>query len=157
MKNDQSLLDVRKALTGKDGKVFVTINGESYFLAEAESFSATLNLTNTDIQPMGSILTYGVPVSVSVAITLSEIVIRDDVMIEPLVQAISEGYIPSFDLQAVLDRNIFDGQESRQTFRNCIPTDSIQLMNITPGEVIKREWNFRGNALPELVKALATT
>ena len=156
MINDQSLLDVRKALTGKDGKIFVTIKDETYFLAEAESFSATLNLTNTDIQPMGSILSYGVPVSASISITLSEIVVRDDVMLTPLIEAIREGYVPTFDIQSVLDRNIFDGQESRQTFRNCIPTDSVQLMNITPGEVIKREWNFRGNALPEVIKALAS-
>ena len=43
--NDQSLVDVRKVLTGKDGQLFVTVKGQQYLLSESNEFSAQLVLT----------------------------------------------------------------------------------------------------------------
>ena len=42
--NDQSLLDVRKLITGKDGRLFVTTKkGTNLFLAEVDTFQAQLS------------------------------------------------------------------------------------------------------------------
>lgn len=148
-------LDLRKVLSGKDGRIYVTVNGTTYFLAEAASFTAALNPTNADVQPMGSALIGAVPTGYTVTITLNEYVVRDDVIIEPIINALKNGGNPVFDFQGVLDRTMIDGQESRQTFRNCVPDGTVNLMSMTPGEVVQRETSFRGNAIPEIIKAFA--
>ena len=149
----QSQLDVRRLLTGKDGQLFVTTSdGTQIFLAEVDTFQAQMNVNNTDYQPVGSSLVYGVSTGYSVTLTLTEAVVRDDALLETLFDDIKQGQFPSFDFQGKYTRR--DGTESRQVFRNCIPDGSIDLMNLTPGEIIKRSWSFRVNATPELQAVL---
>lgn len=148
-------LNLRKVLSGKDGRLYVTIKNKTYFLAETSAFTATLNFTNADAQPIGSMLIGAVPTGVSISITLTEFYVRDDVMMTPLLEALREGYTPVYDFQGVLDRTMIDGTESRQTFRDCITDGSVNIFNFTPGELVTREWTFRGNALPEQIKAFA--
>ncbi len=149
----QSQLDVRRLLTGKDGQLFVTTSdGTQIFLAEVDTFQAQLSVNNTDYQPVGSALSYAVSTGYSVTLTLTEAVVRDDVMLETLFKDIKDGQFPSFEFQGKYTRR--DGTESRQVFRNCIPDGSIDLMNLTPGEIIKRSWSFRVNATPELQAVL---
>ena len=62
MLNQQSILDVTKLMTGKDGQLFVTQkDGTQLFLAEVDTFTAQLSQNNVDYQPVGSALVYGVP------------------------------------------------------------------------------------------------
>lgn len=147
------ILDFKKVLSGKDGRIYVTVNGVSYFLAEAASFVAALNPTNADVQPMGSNLIGAVNTGWTVTISLKEYVVRDDIMIAPLIEALRTGARISYDFQGVLDRTMIDGQESRQVFRDCVPDGAFSLLSMTPGEVVQRETAFRGNALPEIIKA----
>lgn len=37
----------------------------------------------------------------------------------------------------------------RYIFRNCVPDGSIDIMNVTGGDIIRREWSFRVNQPPE--------
>lgn len=148
-------LDVSKVLSGKDARIYITLKGKSYFFAEAASFTAALNPTNADVQPMGSALIGAVFTGYTVTLSVSEYVVRDDLIVEPLLEALATGERLSWDFQGVLDRTMIDGQESRQIFRNCIPDGTINLLNVTPGEVVQRETSFRGNARPELIKAFA--
>lgn len=151
--NDQSVLDVTKLITGKDGRLFVTQkDGTQLFLAEVDTFQAQLSITNVDYQPVASALVYGVSTGYSVTLTLTEAVVRDDVMLKTLFDDIQQGYIPYFDFQGMMRRR--DGQAARQVFRNCIPDGSIDLMNLTPGDIIKRQWSFRVNAVPEQLEYL---
>lgn len=145
--------DERKLLSGKDGRVYVSIDDKTYFLAETASFTAALNFTNADVQPVGSALILAVTTGYTVAITMTEYVIRDDVTIKPIIEALAKGKVPRYIFQGVLDRTVMDGQESRQTFRNCVPDGTFNLLNFTPGEVVQRETAFRGNATPEIIKA----
>lgn len=142
-----------KVIGHKDCYIKATINGKTFVFAEADSFTATLNITSSDIQPMGEFLISGIPTGYSVTIAVSNFYIRDDVMNKPLFDALKKGILPVFIFEGVGDRTAFDGQEIRQTYRDCVPTDSVTLFNITPGEFIKQEWNFRCNAIPEQVKA----
>ena len=141
-----------KVMTGKDGRLFLQVDDVNVFLAEVNEFTATLNITNTDFQPVGSILIFGVNTGVSISLALTEAVVRDDVMLEPLINAIRNGRTPSWVFQGALER--WDGQTERTTFRHCIPDSSVDLMKLTPGEIISRAWNFRVNSIPEFIKTL---
>ena len=151
MLNQQSILDTTKLITGKDGQLFVTQkDGTQLFLAEVDTFTAQLSQNNVDYQPVGSSLVYAVPTGYSVTLTLTEAVVRDDVMIERFLDDIKQGYVPTFDFQGKLRRR--DGQSSRHIYKNCLPDGTIDLMNLTPGDIIKRNWSFRVNAIPEYLE-----
>ncbi len=151
MLNQQSILDTTKLITGKDGQLFVTQkDGTQLFLAEVDTFTAQLNQNNVDYQPVGSALVYAIPTGYSVTLTLTEAVVRDDVMIEKFLDDIKQGYVPVFDFQGKLRRR--DGQSSRHIYKNCLPDGTVDLMNLTPGDIIKRNWSFRVNAIPEYLE-----
>ena len=55
MLNQQSILDVTKLMTGKDGQLFVTQkDGTQLFLAEVDTFTAQLSQNNVDYPPSKS-------------------------------------------------------------------------------------------------------
>ena len=81
------------------------------FLAEVDTFTAQLSQNNVDYQPVGSALVYGVPSCYSITLTLTEAIVRDDVLIEKLLDGIKLRYFPTFDFQGKLRRR--DGQSSR--------------------------------------------
>ena len=125
--NDQSLLDVRKLISGKDGRLFVTTKaGTNIFLAEVDTFQTQISPANTDYQPVGSALVYAVNTD------------------------LQNGYFPTFDFQGKMRRR--DGQAERIVYRNCVPDGTIDLQNLNPGEIIKRAWSFRVNATPEILE-----
>lgn len=153
MINDASVLDTRKLMTGKDGRLFVEVNGEQIFLAEIDQFSVSQNTTNVDAQPVGSILVYAVNSGVSYSITMSEMVVRDDLIMEPLIESIRAGKMPTYNFQGGAER--WDGQEQRMTFRNCTPDGEFTILNLTPGEIIKRNMSWRINSIPEWLSSLS--
>lgn len=154
MTNNQAPLDTRKLMTGKDGRLFINIDGVDIFFAEVDTFQVQMSVANTDYQPVGSINVYAVNTGVSFTLTFSEAVIRDDLMMADLLKAIEEGKMPTWDFQGANER--WDGQGERMTFKNCTPDGTIDLMNLTPGEIIKRAWSFRINSTPKLLQALQT-
>ena len=99
---------------------------------------------------MGSALVYAVNTGYSVTLTLTEAVVRDDVMLTELITDLQNGYFPAFDFQGKMRRR--DGQAERVVYRNCVPDGSIDLQNLTPGEIIKRAWSFRVNCTPEILE-----
>ena len=153
---DQSVQDVRKAISGKDGRLFVTNRaGPNIFLAEVDTFQMQFSFKNADWQPVGSLLQYAIPTGCSVTLSFTETVIRDDVMVIELIEDMQKGYFPSFAFQGALRRR--DGQAERIVFDNCVPDGSVDLMNITPGELVKRSWNFRVNSMPSALEKFVTT
>ncbi len=149
--NDQSILDVRKLISGKDGRLFVTTNaGENIFLAEVDEFTTQVSPANTDYQPVGSSLIYSVNTGYSLSISFSEAVVRDDVMMSELISDLQTGYFPTWDFQGVMRRR--DGQSQRVVYRNCVPDGEIDFQSLTPGEIVKRKWSFRCNASPEMLE-----
>lgn len=152
MANEQAVLDTRKLMTGKDGRLFVNINGVDVFFAEVDTFQVQMNVNNVDYQPVGSIVTFAVNSGVSFSLTFTEAVIRDDLIMSTLLDAVASGKMPTWDFQGALER--FDGGEQRMTFNNCTPDGTVDLMNLTPGEVVKRAFSFRINSVPRLLKEL---
>ena len=95
-----------------------------------------------------------VPTGVTFDLTYTEAVIRDDVIMAPLLKAIQNGYFPVFNFQGVSIKP--DGSsEERITFNNAIPNGAFDLMSLTPGDVIKRAHSFRLNYIPKMISEMA--
>lgn len=153
MKNDK--LNVTELMTGKDGELHVTVGKKTFFLAEINQFSTTMNVNSTDVQPVGSMLVYGVPTGVTFDLTYTEMVVRDDVTMEPILDGIAKGIIPTFDFRGKATKP--DGSEQSITYNDCYPNGSFGLQNLNPGEVVTREHSFRINSVPKFISSLASS
>lgn len=148
-------LNTTELMTGKDGRLFVEFNGKNVFLAEINTFAVNMNVNTTEKQPVGSILVHRVPTGVTFDLTYTEMVVRDDLIMEPLLAAIHEGKIPVYNFQGVTEKP--DGQEQRIAFNNAVPNGTFGLQALTPGEVVEREHSFALNSIPEFISSLAST
>ena len=127
----EQTLDIRKLMTGKDGQLFITGSDRSQiFLAEVDQFEARINFSNADYQPISSYLSISVPTSYTVTLTFSEAVIRDDVVLKPIYDALASGISPVFEF---CGRFRTSSGYNRQVFRECIPDGSVDLMSLKPG------------------------
>lgn len=148
-------LNTTELMTGKDGRLFVEFNGKNVFLAEINTFAVNMNVNTTEKQPVGSILVHRVPTGVTFDLTYTEMVVRDDLIMEPLLAAIQKGQIPTYNFQGVATKP--DGQEQRIALNNAVPNGTFGLQTLTPGEVIEREHSFALNSIPEFISSLAST
>lgn len=148
-------LNTQELMTGKDGRLFVEFNGVNVFLAEINTYSVNMNVNTTEKQPVGSVLVHRIPTGVTYDLTFTEMVIRDDLIMEPLLAAINEGQIPTYNFQGVAYKP--DGQEQRLAFNNAVPNGTFGLQTLTPGEVIEREQSFALNSIPQYIKSLKST
>ena len=153
--NKNNTLNTTELMTGKDGKLFIEFNGTNTFLAEINTYSVNMNVNTTEKQPVGSILVHRIPTGVTFDLTFTEMVIRDDLILEPLLEAIHNGQIPVYNFQGVAEKP--DGQEQRIAYNNAVPNGTFGIQNLTPGEVIEREQSFALNSIPEFISALAST
>ena len=148
-------LNTTELMTGKDGRLFVEFKGQNHFLAEINTYAVNMNVNTTEKQPVGSILVHRIPTGVTFDLTYTEMVIRDDLIMEPLLEAIQAGEIPVYNFQGVAYKP--DGQEQRLAFNNAVPNGTFGLQSLTPGEVIEREQSFALNSIPSFISALAST
>ena len=148
-------LNTTELMTGKDGRLFVEFNKKNYFLAEINTYSVNMNVNTAEKQPVGSILVHRIPTGVTFDLTYTEMVVRDDLIMEPLLEAIQNGQIPVYNFQGVAYKP--DGQEQRLAFNNAVPNGTFGIQTLTPGEVIEREQSFALNQIPEFISSLAST
>lgn len=148
---DQKTL-VKNIMTGKDGKLLITIDGDSQELLEIDTYSVKANYTNLDYQPVGSYQKFGVPSDVSYNLTFTEAVVRDDLIMAPLLAAAATGTNISFSFRASAQRP--DGTLQNLVLEDCIPDGEFDLMTLTPGEVIKRNHSYRINSAPAWMDSL---
>lgn len=148
-------LNTTELMTGKDGRLFVEAGGVNVFLAEINTYSVNMNVNTAEKQPVGSILVHRIPTGVTFDLTYTEMVVRDDVIMEPLLKAIQQGKIPVYNFQGVAYKP--DGQEQRIAFNNAVPNGQFGLQTLTPGEVIEREQSFALNSIPQFISSLAST
>lgn len=152
---NEATLDPRKVMTGHDGKLYITVNGVSQFMANVDTFQSQLNFTNTDFQPVGDLQIYAKTTGFTCTLTYTEAVISDDLVMKPILDALAEGYVPTFDFRGTLNRD-YDGQGQELTYGNCVPDGTFDIQNLTPGEVIKRSTSYRVNSIPKFLKELAS-
>ena len=148
-------LNTAELMTGKDGKLFVEVNGKNYFLAEINTFAVNMNFNVVEKQPVGDPVVKRIPTGVTFDLTFTEMVVRDDLIMEPLLESIRNGKIPVYNFQGMCEKP--DGQEQRMAFNNAVPNGTFGLMNLTPGEVIEREQSYALNEVPKYISSLAST
>lgn len=155
MAKQNNTLNTTELMTGKDGRLFVEFNGTNYFLAEINTYSVNMNVNTTEKQPVGSILVSRIPTGVTFDLSYTEMVIRDDLIMKPLLEAINNGQLPTYNFQGVAYKP--DGQEQRLAFNNAVPNGTFGLQSLTPGEVIEREQSFALNSIPQFISDLVST
>lgn len=148
-------LNTTELMTGKDGRLFVEFNGMNVFLAEITTYSVNMNVNTAEKQPVGSVVVHRIPTGVTFDLSFTEMVIRDDLIMEPLLAAIQNGQIPVYNFQGVAYKA--DGQEQRLALNNAVPNGTFGLQSLTPGEVIEREQTFALNSVPKFISSLAST
>jgi len=154
MATKNNTLNTTELMTGKDGRLFVEFNGINVFLAEINTYSVNMNVNTAEKQPVGSILVHRIPTGVTFDLTYTEMVVRDDLIMEPLLKAIQNGQLPVYNFQGVAYKP--DGQEQRISFNNAVPNGTFGLQNLTPGEVIEREQSFALNSIPSFISSIAS-
>lgn len=150
MLNKNGAIDARNVLTGKDG---LLLDDTGTMLATVESFQSQVNVTNAKYQPLGDMQEHEAAQSYAVTLTLSQIVIRDDKFIKQFLEAIAAGRLPMWNFQGMVKGR--NGSEERMNYRDCVPSGTIDLQNLSVGDVIKRSWNFAVNRPPALQKLLS--
>lgn len=155
MASKNNTLNTTELMTGKDGRLFVEAGGVNVFLAEINTYAVNMNVNTAEKQPVGSILVHRIPTGVTFDLTFTEMVVRDDLIMEPLLTAIQEGNLPTYNFQGVAYKP--DGQEQRLAFNNAVPNGTFGLQTLTPGEVIEREQSFALNAIPSFISSVAST
>lgn len=155
LNNPRAAQDVLRVRTGKDGALFLISQEGPILISESNEFRLSVSFQNTDWQPVGSALVFGVFTGYTVSITLTETTIRDDLLLEPILESINEsgpnGTVYNF--QTLLVGR--DGKDQRINIRNCFPDGDVDLINLTPGEIVQHPWTFRANAQPELLEKLS--
>lgn len=147
-------LNTTELMTGKDGRLFVEVDNVPYFLAEVDTFAVNMNVNTTQVQPVGSILQQDVVTGVTFELTFTEMVIRDNLTIAPLLKELKKGKVPVYTFSGVLERG--DGHSQRYGFNDAVPKGSLNIMNVVPNEVVKRSHTFALNSIPEILSELAS-
>jgi len=149
MLNNRAPIDARKVLTGKDGALY---NDEGVMLATVETFQTQVNVTNAKYQPLGDAQEHEVFQAYGVTLTFTEVVIADERFIQELFEGMKTGVMPAWNFQGVVKGR--NGSEQRMIYRQCVPSGTIDLQNLSVGDIIKRAWSLFVNDPPELQSLL---
>jgi len=149
MLNNRAPIDARKVLTGKDGALY---NDEGVMLATVETFQTQVNVTNAKYQPLGDAQEHEVFQAYGVTLTFTEVVIADERFIQELFEGMKTGVMPAWNFQGVVKGR--NGSEQRMIYRQCVPSGTIDLQNLSVGDTIKRAWSLFVNDPPELQSLL---
>lgn len=141
-------IDPRKLLRGYDGALY----HDGQMLLAVNEFAASLTVTNTDYQPAKSKLVVGISTGYSCGLTFTEAIVKDATLLVKLFDHVKGGLNVDFDFMGELEGH--DGTYSRQVFRACEPDGTIDLMNVTQGDLLRRGWSFRVNEIPDLQDVL---
>lgn len=143
--NSAPAVDVRKVMSGKDGALY---DDEGNLLAQIESFQSQVNITNQTYQPLGSAQERSSMTSYKVTLTMSEIVVVNSTFFRLLMDGLKTGAMPVLNFRGMV-RSPYDGSEEQVVYRDCVPDGTIDIQNMQPGELYKRNWNWVVNQPPE--------
>ena len=150
--NTQRYRDTRNVLSGKDGAFF---DDEGNMLATVESFTAQVSNNNGNYQPLGAMQEMDIPQTYKVTLTVTAAVIESDKFIQEYLEALDQDTLPHWNFQGMIrGRN---GSEERMNFRDCVPSGTVDLQNLTVGDLIRRNWNFTVNQPPKLQSLLTVS
>lgn len=148
-------LNTQELMKGTDGLLFVEYNGTNVPLLEIENFAVSMSFTAADKQYVGNPVIQSIPTGVAFQLTFTESVVRDEPIVNVILNSLKNGKFPVFNFQGKLEKP--DGQEQRYGFNNAVPNGNFGLMNVTPGEVVSREQNYTLNKIPDIISSIAST
>lgn len=141
----------RYQFSGKDAEIR---DSDGNLLCSVESWSATVNFQNATWQAIGSPIQQSFMTGYSVNVTITEAVIEDGERIRAAFDFFHNGrHAPMWTFSSVLKG--YDGSESRYVFYDCVPEGSLDLHNISTGDIVKRTWNLVCNQPPMLQNILS--
>ena len=151
MINTKAAGDARYARHGKDGAIY---NDDGVLLATVESFASQVSFNNASYSVLGNAQELETAGTFKVTLTMSQIVIEDDQFFEEMMEALETQVMPSWNFQGSLKG--LNGSEQRVMYRECIPSGTVDIQNLSVGDTIKRAWNFAVNRSPKLQSLLTT-
>lgn len=147
--NAKRYADARNVLTGKDG-AFFDDTGE--MLATVESYSCQVSNNNGNYQPLGTMQEMDIPMTYKVTLTFAMVTIESERFIQEYMDALKQDTLPQWNFQGLIrGRN---GSEERMNFRSCVPSGTVDLQNLTVGDIIRRNWSCTVNEPPALQSLL---
>lgn len=150
--NDRALYnkEPRYQFSGKDAEIR---DSDGNLLCSVESWNAQVNFTNASWQAIGSPIQQEFMTGYAVTITITEAIVEDGERLRETFDFFHNGrHAPMWTFSSVLKG--YDGSESRYVFYDCVPSGSLDLHNISTGDIVKRTWNLHCNQPPELQKIL---
>lgn len=148
--NNRPIVDVRKVMSGKDGAMF---DGKGRLMATMENFTAQVAINNATYQPLGDAQEHAAMTSYKVTLNFSEIIVEDSQFFKDLIKGLAEHRMPSYNFRGMM-RSPYDGSEEQVVYRDCVPDGTIDIQNMTVGELYKRNWSFIVNRPPDLQSLL---
>lgn len=130
----------RHVRAGKDGALY---NSMGVLLASMESFTSQINFVNTKHQELGNNQVLEANTGYEVTLKFNETIVEDTQFVEDVNRYQNEGIVPDWSFQGVIRG--FNGSEDRQVYPRCIPSGTIDLQNVSSGDVIKRSWSVYVN------------
>ena len=151
MFNERAGRESRYLFSGKDAEIR---DGDGNLLSTVDSWQVQVSFTNATYQPLGTALQAEFMTGYSVNITIVQAVVESDKFVLDVMDFFKIGrHAPMWTFSSVLKG--YDGSEERLVFYDCVPTGSFDLHNITPGEIVRRNWNLHVNQPPEIQKLLS--
>lgn len=148
--NNRPVVDVRKVMSGKDGALF---DGEGNLMATMENFTAQVAVNNATYQPLGDAQEHSAMTSYKVTLSFSEIVVEDSKFFKDLIKGLAEHRMPAYNFRGMM-RSPYDRSEEQVVYRDCVPDGTIDIQNMSVGELYKRNWSFVVNRPPDLQSLL---
>lgn len=152
MYNTRGPIDSRRVFSGKDGLLY---SESGLLLATVDTFQAQINVTNATYQPLGDAQSHEHLTAYSVTLNFTSVLVEDTEFIQGLFNMMQSGQPADamWTFQGVVKGR--NGSEERIIFRDCVPSGNIDLQNISPGDLIKRQWSLFVNSPPELQNLLS--
>lgn len=154
--NTRGPQDAEHVRTGKDGALFLVTETEAIPFSEVNEFRITMTHQNVDWHPVNDSIVYAVPAGLTFSLSFNETVVRDDIVVQKVLEGFKESGIDSkkiwFAFMTTLQGR--NGSVQRIKLDKCVPDGDVDLINITPGEIVQRNWSFRVNKYPELLEQL---
>lgn len=151
----KNTLDTRELMTGTDGCLFFEKDGVMVPMLELSNYAVNMNIAAAQRQFVGDPTQKSIPTGVAFTLAITEAHVRDDLIMQPLLESIANGKFPVFHFQTKVEKP--DGQEERLALENVVPSGEFGLQNVTPGEILERPMSFAINKVPKYLSALAAT
>ena len=140
-----------QVFTGKDGKLWIyDKDGVAVWLFSVSEFHIAIAWQTVEQQFVANFVPTTITTGAKPTLSFNEAIVEDNATIKRIMEGIKEGRVPVYDFEGVI--TIDDDREERVVCRQCVPTGTTNLLDVTPGAIVQRTFEFGLNELPDFVK-----